>query len=197
MDPFKIVGLYSPAPESGKSTAAKYLQSDMGFLAMSFSSPMKLLILRFILGFYAGGGDERAAGTWANQFFENKNLPIQEIPGAPTMRHLLDSFGSTWGRNEVNENVWVEQARRRVDLLQNDGRFNGAVFDDVRHQNEADMIRSLGGKLIKIVMPGLVTPDLQSEGNLEDLVFDSIVFNAGSKGDLFKSITGAVRGLFN
>ncbi len=196
MDPFRIIGLYSPAPSSGKSTSAKYIQNTLGLVAMSFSSPMKLLLLKFVLNFAPPALSPEQAYSWANGYFEDKNKPIAEIPGSPTMRHLLDSLGTTWGRGAVHDDVWLAAARSRLLTIKDKG-MPGVVFDDVRFTNEAELIRSLGGKFIKIIMPGReADPTLQSEGNLEDFPFDATVVNGGSKGDLFKLITTAVKGLF-
>ncbi|MTD92890.1 hypothetical protein GIW81_00920 [Hyphomicrobium sp. xq] len=194
MDPFNVIGLYSPAPASGKTTSAKYLQNEFNLVQASFSNPMKLMLLKFVLNFAPLGLASTAAYSWANQYFENKNLPIREIPGTPTMRHLLDTLGTTWGRTAVHEDVWVEAARARVNQMRAKG-MQGVVFDDVRFQNEADMLRELGGQFVKIVMPGNEASGLQSEGNLEGFPFAAEILNGGDKGALFKVITEVVRPL--
>jgi hypothetical protein len=195
--PFYVVGIYSPASQSGKTTAALYLQNAFGLVPVSFAEPLKRLALRFILEFSPHEGMAESH-YWARQYFEHKERRIVEIPGEPCLRDILEAVGNGL-RERANPDVWVAIAKRAVTRLQLAGRkVAGLVFDDVRFDNEAAYIKSLGGVMMQITRPGALPPDprLQAEGLLRDYSFDATLLNIGNKSDFFRLVTGTVADLF-
>jgi hypothetical protein len=71
----------------------------------------------------------------------------------------MQSLGTEWGRNTVQPDFWVNIAQGKLERLLGDRRVASdtpqilAVYDDVRFQNEADMIRSYGGLIIDVQRP--------------------------------------------
>lgn len=63
-------------------------------------------------------------------------------------RKLLQWIGTEWGRNSISSNLWVDlwaaEVKRNLDL----GYL--VVCDDVRFDNEAEVIKNLGGKILQI-----------------------------------------------
>lgn len=186
---FKLIGLYSPRPQSGKSTAALYLK-ESGVIPdclgpFSFASPLKTMAMTFLrcLGY-----DKHEAHSLV---FERKEEIIPEIN--KTSRYVLQTLGTEWGRELIGQNLWIEIMRRRLENCRKK-RFS-AVIDDVRFFNEAQMIKSLGGSTWKIVRPGLIPPrGHASEGSLNDWDgFDHVIVNDGSLQDLYDKIDALLK----
>lgn len=122
----------------GKTTAAKHLCRHLGFVKHSFADPLKTMTFHFIKSF---GYKDIEAHRFMD---EDKAVTIPSI--GRSARWIMQTLGTEWGRNLINGHCWVKAEALR---LQNtlDQRI---VFDDVRFENEADLIRSLGGVIIHI-----------------------------------------------
>ena len=59
----------------------------------------------------------------------------------------MQILGTEFGRELVSPNIWVRALEKRID----DGK--NYVIDDVRFPNEAAMIHSHGGKVVRIYRP--------------------------------------------
>lgn len=170
----KLIGLYSPAPQSGKTTVAQYL-NHQGYIRLSFAAPLKRMIRTFLLSL--GYGPE-AIEEYLTTGKED------QIPGIrATPRHLLQTLGTEWGRTCIHPCVWLlcwqETANRylKADIP--------VVCDDVRFPNEAELIRSLGGEVWQITRPSATTDTTHaSEGALDTFTFDTEIGNTGSLSDL-------------
>lgn len=68
----------------------------------------------------------------------------------PEVRRLLQRMGTEAGRNIHGEDCWLKIAKRKIDAAP-----NSVVITDVRFANEAEAIRSWGGKIIRIDRPGV------------------------------------------
>ena len=167
-----IIGLYSPAPQSGKSTFAEYLSYKYRFSRYSCAEPLKEM-LRCLL--WHNCSEEEVNEL----FYNNKSLEIlkertQPILWGKTYRELCQSLGD-WGRNDVSPDLWVNALMNRVAAR------DRVVIDDVRLPNEAQAIRDRGGFLIKIVRDSATRPNNHhSEGGLENEKFDAVLTNNGS-----------------
>jgi hypothetical protein len=85
-----IIGLWSPAPGCGKSTVAQLLRERHGHIRLAFADPMKWMLVRLLQS--AGYSDNEARRIpW-----HDKETPLDRLPGAPTMRHLLRTLGTKW-----------------------------------------------------------------------------------------------------
>ena len=200
--PFHVIGLYAPASGSGKTTAARYLQQSLGLIPLSFADPIKRQALRFLYSF-APTQNMTEAYQWAQPYFVDKNRPIHEIPGRPRLRDILEGIGEGL-RDRVHSDVWVEIARREVERIRQgivtgnapQAPIAGVVFDDVRRENEARLIESLGGLLIQIQRPGVAPqPGVKTEGQLEGYPFAATLLNAGDKKALYQLIMTRVAAL--
>lgn len=64
-------------------------------------------------------------------------------------RKLLQWLGTDWGRSTISENIWADIWRAEVaEALNNPETI--VVCDDVRFDNEAELVKSLGGIVVKI-----------------------------------------------
>lgn len=173
-----VIGLWSPAPGSGKSTVAAMICNATGLHQITpFASPLKRMVMELLL---AAGYDEPAAQHFV---YDAKHEPLELIPDHPTARRLLQTLGSEWGRDMISPDLWVELWRNRATALP------CVVADDVRRPNEAAAIAELGGELWAITRPGVtdVTGHI-SESGLGDLAFDRVIVNDGTFEDLLAQV---------
>lgn len=110
-----------------------------------------------------------------------------------TYRQLLQLWGTDFRRSE-NPDYWVDKTAERILSL------DGYVFvDDVRFVGEAEMIKRLGGTLIRIERPDrprISNPTHQSEVDLDDYnKFDLTMLNYGSLDVYFCEILSLLRWL--
>jgi hypothetical protein len=119
-----------------------------------------------------------------------KETPIAQV--GMSFRTFAETIGTKWGRAMISDTLWVDIARVKMAKLLEDGRR--LVVDDMRFGNEFDLVKSLGGKCIKIVRPiwngGLaLDAPLPSEGHLASYPFDFIAANDSDE----ESLKGKVR----
>lgn len=175
----RLIGLYSPLPQSGKSTVASHLVATHRFTRIGFADALK----------ETGKALLRAAKfpeahiEW--HFNEGKDLVIPS-PFGVTTRHLLQTLGTDWGRKLIKPSIWVEIAAAKV--YRTDG---PVVIDDVRFPDEADAIESMGGQVWRIHRPDSpVSTSHPSEGLLEGRKFAADISNSGTIGDLMGAVIG-------
>ena len=189
-----IIGIYSPAPGSGKSTIADYLISQHGFVRLSFAEPLKATISTLLIEFGYDPGDAY------HITHIDKHTPIPEIDSRLDARHLLRTIGDEWGRQCVHPDIWLRcwtsrYLRLRVNGIQN------IVVDDVRYENEAVLLSRFDAQLWKVTRPGIEhDTDHASEGGLDHLLpfddpnhdyslgFHHVIHNNSSVNDLRSAV---------
>lgn len=182
-----VVGLCGLAG-SGKSTAAGLLAENQ-YKVFSFADPFKGMLSELLgcLDLDPAEVSDRLSGG-------AKEVPIVELPGAPSARRLMQTLGTDWARLCLDPDFWVHVARRRVRADLAAGRR--IVFDDVRFPNEADMIREIGGEVWQLTGRSAAL----SEGGLghasERLEFaaDRVLENDGSFDHLETQVLEALLG---
>ena len=118
---------------------------------------------------------------------ELKEVPLERWP-FQSPRTIMQKVGTDAMRANW-PTIWVEALRRK--LL--DSPHTNSVITDCRFLNEAEMIRELGGYLIRIVRPGLPQTDLHpSETEMDSMVVDDTIINGGDAYDLHRKIASAV-----
>jgi hypothetical protein len=155
---------------SGKTTAARYLTENMGYEYMRFAGPLKQMLK--VLGLT----DDQVDGNL-------KNEPC-ELLGGKTPRYAMESLGTSWGRDMIVPDLWARAWKNRLYEAQKTGK-DRFVLDDCRFLNEAELIRSMGGVIVKIDRPG-IEPDLSlpTERAQLQIVADYRLVNQGSIKDL-------------
>lgn len=96
-------------------------------------------------------------------------------------RAFLQGLGMAVRR--FDENTWVRLLREEVSPV-----IQQLVFTDVRFQNEADFVRSIGGIIVRIVRPGQIAQNHESELKQSEVAADIEIVNDGSVADLHKKI---------
>jgi hypothetical protein len=179
----QLIGLYSPAPRSGKSTVASYL-TEHGFYTVSFATPLKRMIRTFLIQFGYGPEDIDYLLT------DGKHEQIRSLGVTP--RQLLQTLGTEWGRTCIHPDVWLKCWRSTADRYLSTG--VSIVCDDIRFPNEADLIRSLGGQLWRVHRPEAERATTHaSEGSLDNFPhFDRRITNDGTLLDLYSRVKSAL-----
>ena len=95
-------------------------------------------------------------------------------------RALLQDLGMAARR--YNPNHWIEELHSICD------RKRFLVYTDVRFQNEADYVREQGGIVVRIVRPGQIAENHESELKQSEVAADMEIVNDGSIEDLHNKI---------
>lgn len=145
----------------GKDTAAQLLIQN-GYTAMRFADPLKeaiaamLSVPRELL-------EDRA---W-------KERVLDDVGQTP--RFMMQTIGTEWGRHMIHPNIWVRLLKRRV--LEHGGPI---VIPDCRFDNEARMVRELGGAVVEIIRPEhgtFIKDGHKSEAGVDPNLVDAIIYN--------------------
>lgn len=174
-----LIGLYSPVPQSGKSTVAAHLALTHGFQVVKFAQVLKTMTATFLrsLGYDVSEIAEMVEG-------DRKEEVIPSI--GVTTRHLMITLGTDWGRNAVNQDLWVNAAMTQARYLMNQG--HSVVIDDMRFPNEKAAVEGwLNSAVIRIERPDAQVT-AASEGLLEGLSFDDHIVNDGDVRDLLNKV---------
>lgn len=174
----RILGL-GGYKESGKDAFAEALPSEE-WTVLGMSSPLL------------------DASRAINPYLRDVDLTVQEWERAcggnyTTMkaksadyRGLLQRMGTDFGRNMVDENIWVNIA---IDSIKRElANGKSAVVTGMRFPNELEAIRNLGGRLGWVERDGVKAPsDLHvSESSVSVDDFDFIIENNSTLEDLQK-----------
>lgn len=179
------IGMTGPAG-AGKSTAADWFIDTFRHRAFLFAAPMKAALVAMIDS--ARPKANPHPGAWYVNNPEGKQTPM-DFMGDVTARHLMQTLGTEWGRNTISKDFWVRIAAARLNrsLGTPQGRNLRYVFEDVRFDNEADLIRALGGTILRIERPGhthLSASEAAHTSETEPPEADIVIVNDGTKEDL-------------
>lgn len=158
----------------GKTTAAHALVSK-GFVRVAFADPLKEMI-----------------GVLTEE--KDKTACPEELCGR-SVREAYQLLGTEWGRNMMGEDIWLRAARRRIAAHLRDvaaGLAAGVVIDDCRFDNEAELVRSLGGIVIRVERPGLVQMSHASEVGVDDMLVNYTLRNDDTLQSLLDKVTALV-----
>lgn len=130
-----LIGIAGKAG-SGKDTAASYLCARHGFVTVAFATKLKQLLADLF-------------GLTREQLYGNlKEVddPRYGLSPRVMMQHFGQSMRALW------PDIWVQHLRQQLETMLAVGMR--VAVTDVRQANEAQMIRELGGYLVKVERPG-------------------------------------------
>ena len=116
---------------------------------------------------------------------------------ADELKFLARKFGWTGEKDERGRALLQDlgMAARRHDpyhwiayIEKWTGHRNHVVYTDVRFQNEADYIRGKGGIIVRIVRPGIISENHESELKQCEVAADIEIVNDGTIEDLHNKI---------
>ncbi len=181
----QIIGVFAPAPRSGKSTVAGWLEETHGYHRLPFAKVLKEMCrpLFSALGY----------SVEDIKHFENGDKKDLIINGK-TVRDFYKTLGHEWGRCMIYNRLWITAWQRSASMALDEHHFPGVVADDMRYENEAATVRLLGGKAWGVRRPGFVPPDAHaSEGEIPIENADFVIENAGTYDDLMNFLNTAWR----
>ena len=182
----QLIGLWSPASGCGKSTVADLICQQHDAQVIPFAYPLKRMIEVMLLD----AGYLHKEVTHFLFSAQGKEERLKRLPGAPTPRRLLQTLGTEWGRFCVHTDLWVELWRARVAA----STHAYVIVDDVRFRNEAEIVRSIGGKLWCVRNSRVITSsEHTSEGQLGNEPFDVILQNDGTLEQLHIIVNEALK----
>lgn len=168
-----IIGLYSPAPRSGKGTAATeihrqlVLGSGMKVRTFKFADCLKKMLAVFV-GYQRP--DLSSDEVWEHLEGPKRTEPL--VCGR-SARDLMIALGTHFGRERVSQSVWVSGVDAQVKASNADV----LVFDDLRFPAEYDYLAGLEGDGTAVILIRLVRGDSPEQGTaceglLEGKTFD-------------------------
>lgn len=165
-----IVGL-TGKKRAGKDTVAAVLVEEFGFERIAFADPMKEAAL--------------ALDPWIDVTappcprFIRLSEVLRDFGGwetakeFPEVRRTLQRLGTQLGREVLGEDLWVDAG---IAQMREPGQ--NYVVTDCRFPNEADAIRELGGEIVRVIRPSLVSDDTHaSETAMDDYDVDASLLN--------------------
>ena len=171
-----LVGLVGRA-RSGKDTIAHHLEMKHGFISFAFDDPIKR------------GAQELFGLTDTQTWHESvKELVIPHWGLSP--RRLFQLLGTEFGREMIHPDIWLMRAHLHILGLLEKG-YRRICLSDVRFENEAVMVRKLGGVLWYVERPSaeVVAPPKSEDGI--QLLRDSAeqaIQNDGTLGALYGKV---------
>jgi len=145
---------------AGKDAVADRLVEKHGYAKTFMAETLAEALYRLnpIIDCYFEGGAALAAEVgWGTSSRYERYRVIADAIGyteakrIPEVRRLLQALGTEVGRELLGEDTWTTAARRRIEALWAEGQ--PVVITGIRFQNEADMVRALGGRLVWIERP--------------------------------------------
>lgn len=173
-----LVAFTGPAG-AGKTTAAQTLVKHFGFHRLSFAQPLRDMLV--------------ALGVPTENLTEKKHEPIDWL-GGKSARHALQLLGTEWGRQMIDQDLWLNVMRKRIESVRGIITTQGIVIDDCRFDNEARLIHELKGSVFCINRPGCARMEHESERGISPELIDQYVPNNGNDWAPFQ---GVVLALFN
>lgn len=170
-----LIGLAGHA-RVGKDTVARYLAQHLTLITYAFAAPLKQAL--------AGMFHLTAAQLDGAE----KEQPLAWLGKSP--RELMQLLGTEWGRELVHPQLWILLAEQNLQLLaEHDQDMKGVVISDVRHENEANWLRSKGGVIVHISRRGVRPPnDHASECGIRHYSGDYVIENDGTLEELYDQV---------
>ena len=151
----------------GKTTLARKLCADRSkigetCLILSFATPIREMLAQLV-------GDEYV--------YENdlKTEPIEWL-GGKTPRQLLQSLGTSWGRETIHPDIWVNATKELILNIRKARPESHIYIDDLRFNNEAQMVHALKGRIVFLNRDGVKSTDKHaSERGISNAYIDEVI----------------------
>lgn len=160
-----VIGLTGVAG-SGKDTVRTMLEAQ-GYTGISFADPMRAMLAQLLE--HAGLPEE---------WLTDRSRKEEPIPWLGfSYRQMAQTLGTEWGR-ALHPDFWVRIAAMSMGSFPEGFRF---VISDVRFENEAKLVRDMGGVIWRIERPGIEAVRAHvSETALASIEADAVLDNSGT-----------------
>ena len=175
-----IIGLIG-LKRSGKDTFADYIVNKYNYEKYSFAGPLKKACqIMFCLS------DEQVNGELKEDIDPRFGLSPREILQFMGTEIMRESFPKISENYTVKESFWIY----RFKIWYEKSNIRNLVISDVRFQDEVEMIKNMGGIVIKINNPKLnnVAVDVHKSENVDDLPYDYVIQNGGTFEEYYENI---------
>lgn len=190
----QLIGICGAAG-AGKSTVAKCLVDNAGAKRLRLADGLKKMLRCIGLTEAQVDGDEKLIG-----------LPL--LCGN-TPRYAMVTLGTEWGRDMMGADFWMNLCAMQItdELVKNEVKL--IIVDDIRFENEVQMIRKLGGQIWLVRRPDrepsttfkaklrrlvrLDRPLHRSETLWRKLTVEQVLMNTGSEDELRRNALGLLR----
>lgn len=125
----------------GKDTVAEMISNQVGIPIYGFADPIYDMVKS---GFGIDGKDE----FWSSRKQKESSILWLSKDRDVSLRYLLETLGTEWGRNMVCSDLWTAIARRRYEQSE-----RGLIIKDVRFGNEVEWLKVWDGVLIHVIRP--------------------------------------------
>ena len=183
-----LIGLCAKK-RSGKDVMADYLIENYGFNKYSLAAPLKKAVCIIFNWDY---------DTVEKNENKEKIDPLYGI----SYRQACQSIGTNWGQLSLCENypLFKEITGRKLwvkNFIQYyiNNKDKNIVIADVRFPHEADAIKALGGKIIKIQRSSLENNDTHESEQYIDTIKGDIIENNSTLDDFYKTIDNYMKEL--
>ena len=139
----KIIAL-TGSKTVGKTTIAKAAQAwAVNSKIVSFATPIKEMLWQMGVPYESLNGKDKEA--------------IIE-PLGKSGRELMQSLGTEWGRETINEHIWVFAMQKQIERMSEEI----IIIDDLRFPNEANWVLVNNGIIIELKRDGIECNDNHS-----------------------------------
>ena len=165
----------------GKDAVAKFAWAQYGFTRIAFADPVKMAA-------------QAKFGLTAEQTWRDDLKEVVIPHWGMTPRQIFQMEGTEAGRNVFGGDLWIKRFMLSYNLLKG---TDDIVVPDVRFDNEADAIRSLGGIIIEVRrghagLSGSAAAHVSESGL--SLPADYVIENEGTLEDLYAAFEAIVMG---
>jgi hypothetical protein len=169
----KIIGLTGRAG-AGKDTAASLFEDEA--VMLSFAKPLKEAV-QILFNF-----------TYDQLYDPIKKEEI-DVRWGKSPRQILQYIGTNVLRENINKDIFIINMEERIkEAMKLSKKY--IFITDVRFDNEACLIKALGGHVLEIVRDTTSTihTDHPTEQGISDFLVDARIYNDGSIEDLRNKI---------
>ena len=131
----------------GKDTVADIMSRYLSISSYGFADPIYDMVK-------AGFGIDGRSEEWQDREKKSSAIPWLSENRPVSLRYLLETLGTEWGRQLVCSDLWALIAEKRYHESE-----AGMIVRDVRFPNEVEWLDRLGGTLIHIIRPNHFNPE--------------------------------------
>lgn len=182
---------------AGKDTIGKIFVEDHGFKRIAFADKLKdaVAALWGIPRHWVDDYKDPDAHSYVTLHGGEPDNLGSTTQRSMDWRDFLKRFGTEMGRDVFGNDFWVDQLlpMKEWPVAQADKRYHGnRCVTDCRFANEMGRIKSLGGHIIRVERPGLVSDGHRSEEVPESWMIDYTIHNDGTIDDLHSKVDHAL-----
>ena len=153
----------------GKSFAALQLAESYDYVTHSFADPIREIC--------------RVLGITDEYLVKDKNAMIPHL--GKSARFIMQTFGTEYARDTIKKTIWLDMMAKRL----SESPHKNVCVDDVRFDNEAKLIKKLGGIVLRIKRGDTLSDNHVSEHGISDDLVDYEIDNDGAVTLLFTQLT--------